>query len=76
MTTELNAYRAAVAAAPMQDHRCHWHAAFETPEATSATFMVEGGGPELAKLPWDRYTTRAAAYAHDESALQDWRSAA
>ena len=68
------AYRAAVAEALMRDHRRSWGDAFETAEAISATYMVEGISPQVAALLWVRYITVAAT--PDKPSSHDTRAAA
>lgn len=76
MSIDPIAYRTAVAGALMRDHRRSWHDAFETAEAISTTYRVEGISPEVAALLWVRYTTHTAAKPSNEPASQDFRSAA
>jgi len=69
-------YRAAVAEALMRDHRRNWRDAFETAEAISATYMVEGISPQVAALLWVRYITHPVAAAPSEPSSHDTRAAA
>lgn len=70
MSTDSITYRAAVAEALMREHQHGWHDAFETAEAISPTYMVEGVSPEVAALLWIRYTTRTVTAPRQEPAAR------